>query len=280
MTSNAPIGVFDSGVGGLTVVKELTTLLPNENLLYFGDTARAPYGSRPPAQIIGFMHEILRFFAAHGVKMAVYACNTMTALGLEKARHYYAFPLVGMNTGARPALKATRNKVIGVIATQATIASGKHGKTIRTIDPGVTVYPQACPKFVPLIEQGETDGALIREAALEYLVPMKKANVDTLILGCTHYPLISPLIREVMGPEVTLVDPARETAADARQQLIKLGAPAGAGGGSVRLCFSGDQGQAGRLAAEAFGGRRIEFAQADLQDYAVPCRISCGERGR
>ncbi len=267
--TDAAIGVFDSGIGGLTVVKELTRLLPGENLIYFGDTARAPYGSRPPAQIIDFMHQILRFMAHEQVKMAVFACNTMTALGLETARRHYPFPLVGMNTGARLALKATRNKTVGVIATQATIASGKHGKTIKVIDPGVAVCPQACPKFVPLIEQGELAGPRIEDAALEYLLPLREAGIDTLILGCTHYPMISPLLGEILGPTVRLIDPACETATDARTVLARSGALAGGGSGSLRLCFSALEDRVRRLSTAVLGGAPAEFAEVDLQDYVL-----------
>lgn len=270
MENNSAIGVFDSGIGGLTVVRELVNLMPHENFIYFGDTARAPYGSRPPAQIIDFMHQILRFFAVKQVKMAVYACNTMTALGLENARRYYSFPLVGMNTGVKAALKLTRNKNIGVIATQATIASGKHGKTIKAADPGATIYPQACPKFVPLIEQGELSGPLIEEAAREYLLPLKEAAVDALILGCTHYPLISPVIQQIMGPEVRLIDPAGETAVDARNALAKQEQFAAPGGkGTIRLCFSADLPRARQFAETMLGDRNFEFIQVKLQDYAV-----------
>lgn len=267
--TDAPIGVFDSGIGGLTVIKELTRLMPQENFIYFGDTARAPYGSRPPAQIIDFMHQTLRFMAHQQVKMAVYACNTMTALGLDAARRHYPFPLVGMNTGARLALKVTRNKTVGVIATQATIASGKHGKTIKVVNPGVAVCPQACPKFVPLIEQGELTGPRIEDAALEYLLPLKEAGIDTLILGCTHYPMISPLLSQILGPLVSIIDPACETAADARTILARGGDLAGGGNGSLRLCFSALEDRVRRLAASLLGGVPAEFQQIDLQDYAL-----------
>ncbi|MDT8899941.1 glutamate racemase [Anaeroselena agilis] len=270
MNGEAAIGVFDSGVGGLTVVKELAWLMPEEHYIYFGDTARAPYGSRPPSQILAFMRQILDFFADRQVKMAVFACNTMTALGLEAARHHYPFPLVGMNPGARVALNVTRNKHIGVIATQAAIASGKHGQALTNLDPGVTVFPQACPKFVPCIERGILDGGPLEAAAQEYLMPLREERVDTLILGCTHYPLISPLIRRVMGPEVKLVDPACETALDARRCLIKHGLLAGSGRGSVRLCFSGGLDRAELLAETVIGDRLAEFEYVDLQDYACP----------
>jgi len=267
MQRDAAIGVFDSGIGGLTVVKELTRLLPQENFIYFGDAARAPYGSRPPAEVLGFMHEILRFFAGRRVKMVVFACNTTTALGIDGARRQYPFPLVGMNTGARVALRVTRNKRIGVIATQATIASGKHGKTMKVIDPSVAVYPQACPKFVPLIERGELEGPLIEDAALEYLAPLKEARVDTVILGCTHYPLISPLIRRIMGPVVEIVDPACETAADAGKALAKYGLSRASGRGWARLYFSARSAPAARLAQNIVGDRLAACEQIDLQDY-------------
>jgi glutamate racemase len=267
--TDATIGVFDSGIGGLTVVRELTRLMPGENFIYFGDTARAPYGSRPPAQIIDFMHQTLRFLAAQQVKMAVYACNTMTALGLDAARRHYPFPLVGMNTGARLAIRVTKNKTVGVIATQATIASGKHGKTIKVIDPGVAVYPQACPKFVPLIEQGELTGPRIEDAALEYLLPLRGAGIDTLILGCTHYPMISPLLAQILGPAVSLVDPACETAADARNILTKTGQLSGRGNGSLRLCFSTLEDRVKQLATAVLGGAPAEFQEVNLQDYVL-----------
>jgi glutamate racemase len=191
----------------------------------------------------------------------------MTALGLESARRHYPFPLVGMNTGARVALKTTRNKHVGILATQATIASGKHGKALKVIDPNVTVYPQACPKFVPFVERGELDGERLEAAAGEYLAPLREAGVDTLILGCTHYPFIGPVIRRVMGPEAELVDPACETALDARHYLTKNDCLAGPGRGTVRLCFSAGLDQAERLAEGVIGDRLAEFAKVDLQDY-------------
>ncbi|MBP2646110.1 MAG: murI [Firmicutes bacterium] len=236
--NNAAIGVFDSGVGGLTVVKELAALMPREKIIYFGDTARAPYGSRPPEEIREFMHEILHFFSQQKVKMAVCACNTMTALGLEEARHKYPFQLVGMNTGARSALAASRNNKIGVVATQAAIASGKHENSMKALDETVDFYPVACPKFVPLIEQGLLCGSELEEAVREYVTPLSQAGVDALILGCTHYPLISNAILKVMGPGVTLINPAGETARDAVDALKKNCLAAASGKGAVRIGFS------------------------------------------
>lgn len=240
MSDNRPIGVFDSGIGGLTVVKELQGLMPSEDIIYFGDTARTPYGSRPPSEILQFMQEILAFFAAQDIKMAVVACNTMTALGIDAARKQYPFPLVGVNTGIRLSLMLTKNKRIGVIATQATVASGKHGKAAKEIDPTAAVYPVACPKLVPLVESGRMEGFEAESAAREYLVPLLEAKVDTLILGCTHYPFLTNTIRKIVGSKVSIVDPARETAIDALHLLKKQHRLAAKKQGSVRLCFSAD----------------------------------------
>ncbi|BBB90003.1 MAG TPA: glutamate racemase [Methylomusa anaerophila] len=276
MGNNAPIGVFDSGLGGLTVVKEMLNLLPGEDIIYFGDTARTPYGSRPPAEIIMFMHEILRFFTVQKVKMAVFACNTMTALGLEEAKRTYSFFTVGVNTGVKAALKVTRSKQIGVIATQATVASGYHGRSIRRIDAGAAIFPQACPKFVPLIEQGKLDGAEVEAAVAEYLVPLKEAGIDSLILGCTHYPFISPIITRVLGTSVSLVDPARETVVDARDLLAKHGQLAVNRQGTVRLCFSADldrvQRFAGKVLSLALRGAEPNYELVNLQEYSS-CQV-------
>jgi glutamate racemase len=268
MSDNRPIGVFDSGIGGLTVIKELQALMPAEDIIYFGDTARTPYGSRPPAQILQFMNEILRFFQARDVKMAVVACNTMTALGLDIARKNYPFLLVGVNTGIRLSLLLTKNKRIGVIATQATVASGKHGKVAKEADPNATIYPVACPKFVPLVEAGRMEGFEAEAAAKEYLTPLIEANIDTLILGCTHYPLLYSPIRKVMGPHVTLVNPARETAIDAHNLLKKHQRLASARHGTTRLCFSADLDRVQTLARCIFTGTLPEFELVGLEEFA------------
>jgi glutamate racemase len=272
MGNNAPIGIFDSGLGGLTVVREVLKLLPGEDIIYFGDTARTPYGSRPPAEILGFMQEILAFLSAQNIKMAITACNTMTALGLEQARNNYPFLLVGVNNGAEIALRVSRNKRIGVIATQATINSGKHTSAITLQEPAVTVFPQACPKFVPLIEQEKLRGSEMESAVREYLVPLKQNRIDTIILGCTHYPFIDPLIREIMGPEVTIVDPARETAAQARDELVRHNNLAARAQGRVKLCFSADLPRAERFTRCAIDfSKEMEsaatFELINLRDY-------------
>jgi glutamate racemase len=266
LSNNAPIGVFDSGIGGLTVVKELIELMPGEDFIYFGDTARIPYGPRPAKQIIEFMHEILRFFAERKVKMAVVACNTMTALGLEIARQQYPFTLVGVNTGVELALAISQSKKVGVIATQATIASQKHSQAALHKDEQVMVYPQACPKLVPMIEGEQLAGSEMENALGEYLLPMAQTGVDVLILGCTHYPFVSPLIQQIVGTGVTLINPAKETAIEAYDILRKQDNLSTHSSGKVQLCFSKDIGQAKKMASYMLDTTQVEFELVSLQD--------------
>ena len=268
MRTDAPIGVFDSGIGGLTVVSEMVKIMPAERIIYFGDSARAPYGSRSATEIMEFMFQILDFFSTQKVKMAVVACNTMTALGLKIAQERMPFPVVGVNTGIQAALRASKSRRIGVIATEATIASGNHARTLQALDPDAMLYPQACPKFVPLIEGGELVGPRIETAAREYLQPLQAGNIDSLILGCTHYPFISALIHQIMGPEGTLVDPAKETAMDAYSILEQQGLLVKDGPGDCRLCFSADVERARRMAGHVMDSSEIRFEKIDLQDFA------------
>lgn len=267
MADNAPIGIFDSGIGGLTVVKEVVQLMPSEDIIYFGDTARVPYGPRPPLEITRFMNEIVRFLLAHKIKIAVVACNTMTTVAMDKVKKQYPIDMVGVNLGVEPAVKASRSGHIGVIATQATIASGMHDKAIKDYAPDVAVFPQACPEFVPLIEQGNLEGREIEEAAREYLQPLKDAHVDALILGCTHYPIIEPVITEIMGPDTVLVDPAKETALDAYALLKEKRKCADRALGSIKLCFSGDVAQPRRMAEFLLDRPTISYEQVDLLDF-------------
>jgi glutamate racemase len=268
MNTNAPIGIFDSGIGGLTVVKELMDIMPRENLIYFGDTARTPYGSRPPAEIIEFMQQILDFFAAQKVKMAVVACNTMTALGLEMAKSQYSFPLVGVSTGVEIALAASKSRKVGVIATQATIVSENHKKAIRSKDASVLVYSQACPKLVPLIEKEQVEGSQIEQAIVEYILPMKKLGVDVVILGCTHYPFVNSVIRKIIGNEITIIDPAKETGRQAQRILQQTEQVSTARQGKVRLCFSADIERAKRMASFMFDIEKVNFELVTLEGDA------------
>lgn len=268
MVNDGPIGVFDSGIGGLTVVRELRKVLPGEDLIYFGDTGRTPYGSRPPTEILAFMQEILSFFAAQQVKIAVVACNTMTSLGIELARGQYPFLLLGVNTGAQAAVQASVSKKIGIIATEATIASGKHSKAIKLVEPHAITYPQACPEFVPLVEQEQWEGDVIEASAQKYLLPLQKAGIDALILGCTHYPCIAGIIEQIMGAEVALIDPAYETATDCKQMLSETKLLAAGNKGSIRLCFSADLERAERLAGRILQEAELSVEIIDLQDFS------------
>ena len=266
MSNNAPIGVFDSGIGGLTVVKELIDLMPGENFIYFGDTARTPYGPRSAEQILEFMHEILDFFAKQQVKMAVVACNTMTALGIEIARKQYPFTLVGVNTGIDLALRVSKSRKVGVIATQAAIASQKHAQDAFAKDKNVIVYSQACSKLVPLIEGEQLVGTEIESALMEYLLPMKQAGVDAVVLGCTHYPFVSQLIENVMGNGVTIINPARETAIETYQILQAQGALSTQRSGKVKLCFSKNVEQATKMASYMLDTEKVDFELVSLQE--------------
>ncbi|MBP3040489.1 glutamate racemase [Bacillaceae bacterium Marseille-Q3522] len=208
-----PIGVIDSGVGGLTVAKEIIRQLPNEQIIYLGDTARCPYGPRPPEEVRRFTWQMTSFLMKEQIKMLVIACNTATAVVLEEIQKELSIPVVGVIVpGARSALKVTRNKRIGVIGTIVTIQSGAYETALKRINQRVHVVSQACPKFVPLVESGEYDGPVAKKIIAETLLPLKKRGLDTLILGCTHYPLLEPLIKNVMGKQVKVISSGEETA--------------------------------------------------------------------
>lgn len=210
---NEPIGVFDSGVGGLTVAREIMRQLPEESMIYFGDTARVPYGSKSKDTIIRYSRQIVNFLLSKGVKAVVVACNTASALALTELQREYIVPIIGMvQPGAVAAMKATKNKNIGIIGTNATIKSGQYGTYLRKLDPKVTVVTKACPLFVPLVEEGWLKDEVTLEVAKRYLDPLLAQDIDTLILGCTHYPLLRSLLKGVVGDKVTLVNPAYETA--------------------------------------------------------------------
>ncbi len=217
---NYAIGVFDSGLGGLTVVKELLRLLPNEDIVYFGDTARVPYGTKSKESIIRFSKENVGTLLKYKVKMIVVACNTSSSFALPMLRESFALPILGViKPGAQKAIETTRNQRVGVIATSATINSGEYVREIKRLNPAVEVALQACPLFVPLVEEGWFEKDVTRNIAEEYLGAMKKVKIDTLILGCTHYPLLKPVLKSVMGKGVVLVDSAQEVAREVKQLL-------------------------------------------------------------
>lgn len=218
--ADRPIGVFDSGIGGLTVVHELVRALPNESIIYFGDTARVPYGPKSPDTVARYSREACEFLLARGVKLIVIACNTATAHAGEQLRDSLPVPVIGViEPGARAAAAATRRHRVGVIGTAGTIRSGAYDLAVRRKLEDVRVYAQACPLFVPLVEEGWREHPAARLVAREYLEPLRELDIDVLVLGCTHYPLLSDLITEVMGPDVRLVDSAVETAHEVREVL-------------------------------------------------------------
>jgi glutamate racemase len=218
----ARIGVFDSGVGGLTVLRELYRQLPHESILYFGDTARLPYGTRSPAEIIQFSREILAWMVDQGVKMVIMACNTSSALALEAVRSEFNIPILGIILpGARAAVQ--QGKRIGVIATPATASSNAYRHAIQEIDSAVQVWQMACPEFVPLIEHNRIHEPYTQEVAQEYLAPLLEQDIDTLVHGCTHYPYLNPVFKSILPPTVTIVDPAVHLVKAATQELNLLG---------------------------------------------------------
>ncbi|MBV9492498.1 MAG: glutamate racemase [Verrucomicrobia bacterium] len=238
--ASQPIGVFDSGIGGLTVVRALRELLPEEDIFYLGDTARLPYGGKDRATIERYSLEIAGLLLAENVKMIVVACNTASALALPRLQQVLRIPVMGVIVpGARAAIEKTRIGKIGVLATRATVASAAYERAIAAFEAGVEVISQACPLLVPLIEEAWLDDPVTREVLERYLGPLLAAGVDTLVLGCTHYPLLEPLIAEVAGPEVTLVDSAFNCAAAVRHALHEKGLRnRGAGPGRVQVALT------------------------------------------
>ena len=219
----APIGVFDSGVGGLTVAREIMRNLPFERIVYFGDTARVPYGSKSRESIIRFSRQIIHFLQEEHVKAIVVACNTASAYALDEVQKDLDIPIIGVvKPGAKVAAQATRNKRIGVIGTKGTIGSNIYADYIHEIDPEITVVGKACPLFVPLVEEGWLKDPVTVEVAQRYLQELQEQDVDTLVMGCTHYPLLRSVLRELLGEKVTLVNPAYETAQSLKQLLKEM----------------------------------------------------------
>lgn len=218
----APIGVFDSGIGGLTVAREIMRQLPQENIVYFGDTARVPYGSKSKNNIIRFSRQIIRFLKTRDVKAIVIACNTASALALETVQEECDIPIIGVIVpGARAAVQATKNGKIGVAGTEATIRSETYTKVIQQMNPQASVIGKPCPLFVPLVEEGFAKHKITEEVIDIYLSDMRKTDIDTMILGCTHYPLLRSRIMEYFGEKVHIVNPAYETAVDLKKILTE-----------------------------------------------------------
>lgn len=212
MTKQCPVGVFDSGVGGLTVVQQISQQIPEGRIIYFGDTAHVPYGARSSEELICFADKICQFLLDQGAEVIVDACNSTSAVALDFLKEKYTIPIIGViEPGLEAAISQTRNGRIGVIATEATIKSDAHKDKAKKRKADVLIVGQACPLFVPLVESGKVTSQEAYVAAKKYLEPLQKADIDTLVLGCTHYPFLAPVLQEILGPDVTVVDPAVET---------------------------------------------------------------------
>jgi glutamate racemase len=218
---NRAVGIFDSGVGGLSVLKEINKILPHEDIIYLGDMARFPYGPRSLAEVKGFVHEIVDYLYHLNVKLIVIACNTATAAGLESIKDKYGVPILGViSPGAQAACNRSRRGRIGVISTIATAQSGMYERAIRDLNHNCQVFTQACPKLVELIEDGVLNGEILNSQLMEYLESLMAKDIDTLILGCTHYPLIEEEIQKIINDDITVISSARETARAVKEYLI------------------------------------------------------------
>jgi glutamate racemase len=246
------IGVFDSGLGGLTVLRELARQLPQESILYFGDTARLPYGNRSKAEILQFVREILGWMQREGVKAVIMACNTSSALALEQVQGEYPFPILGIILpGARAAVQ--RGRRIGVISTVATAQSHAYQQAIHEIDPHAQVWEVGCPEFVPIIERNQIHTPYAEAIARQYLQPLLEAKIDTLIYGCTHYPHLAPILKRILPASVRVVDPAVHVVAAAAQELDWLGLRGTGAATYTRFCVSGDPTQFAQLSTPWLG---------------------------
>ncbi|MFT4219868.1 MAG: glutamate racemase [Microbacterium sp.] len=256
--NGAPIGIFDSGVGGLTVARAITDQLPRESILYVGDTAHSPYGPKPIADVRRYSLDVLDTLVAEGVKMLVIACNTASAAMLRDARERYDVPVVEViGPAVRTAMSTTRNGRIGVIGTAGTIGSGVY-QDMLGVNEQLTVLAAACPRFVDFVESGVTDSPELLAAAEEYLAPLRHAGVDTLVLGCTHYPFLKGAISYVMGPDVSLVSSDTETANDVYRQLVSRGLLAGPDAAPTRVYeATGDSADDFLLLAHRLMGREV-----------------------
>ena len=261
-----PVGVFDSGVGGLTVLHECLVTLPHEDFVYLGDHARLPYGPRPLSEIRRFAREIGAYLEAQDVKLILVACNAATSAALPQLQEELTAPVVGVIAPeAYAAVQVTRNRRVGLLATQATVDAGRYRELVRTLDAGVSFFPVACPRLVPLIESADPYGAETEEAVRTYAAPLEEAGVDTVILGCTHYPLIRPIFQRVFGRDVTLVFSAEETAREVAVTLARKGIENDASHrGECRFLTTGD--------ADAFremGRRFLQFPIGEVEHVTL-----------
>jgi glutamate racemase len=261
-----PVGVFDSGVGGLTVLHECLVTMPHEDFVYLGDHARLPYGPRPLEEIRRFAREIAAYLEGQGVKLVLVACNAATSAALPQLQAELTVPVVGVITPeAHAAVQATRNRRIGLMATQATVEAGRYGELVRALDAGVELFPVACPELVPLIESDDPFAAETTAAVRAHASPLKEAGADTVILGCTHYPLIRPIFQRVFGRGVTLVFSAEETAREVAETLARKGIENGEGReGSYRFLTTGEP-----ALFRALGERFLQLPLGEVEQVTI-----------
>ncbi len=262
MSDSRPIGVFDSGLGGLTVANAIKEKLPNENIVYLGDTARVPYGNKSTFLVTGYATQITNFLLGENAKLIVVACNTASALALPALQSKYQVPILGVIIpGSQAAVHATRNKHVGVIGTIATINSNAYNKVLNEIEPSIQITAQACPLFVPLVEEGWLNGPVPSEITASYLKSINVANVDTLILGCTHYPLLKPMIRDHVNDNTVLIDSAETVAKEAATILLEKKMSADSSNKGLLKCFVTDSPIQFESIAKRFLGYSLDNVQ-------------------
>lgn len=264
-----PIGVFDSGIGGLTVVKEIMDILPKEDIIYFGDTARVPYGNKSKDTIEKFSLQICRFLESKGVKAIIIACNTASAYALEKIKDNFNIPVLGViSPGSRMAVSSTKNNRIGIIGTEGTVSSGAYSKKINEMKRDIEIFSTPCPLFVPIVEEGWSEKEASYMIAKEYLDYMKESKVDTLVMGCTHYPLLNNVVQNIMGDSVKLINPARETAIELKETLCNLNIESSKEKKGVYNFYVSDNSKRFVKVGETFLRRRIdEILEIDIEKY-------------
>ena len=264
MDKNQPIGVIDSGVGGLSVLRALQKTMPQERFLYLGDTARAPYGTRSRETITAFVAQMTDWLAQHRVKQLVAACNTITVLGTDVIRGAHPFTVIGMSKAVEEVLKVSKNKKVGLMATDFTVGTGAHCKEIQAADPAAQLFGVGCTKFVPLIEGNRFGSPELQAAISEYAEALKAKDVDTVILGCTHYPFVKEYLQEAFGPGVTIIDPAEATALQAKADLKARDLLRTDGPGNCTICFTGDVELGKLLAGRMLDLKTCGFKQVKL----------------
>ncbi len=270
MNSSSPIGIFDSGIGGLTVLKEIFSKLPHEHTIYLGDTARVPYGIRSPETVTRYSFENTRFLSARQIKILIIACNTASSVSLDAVREHFPVSVVGViEPGAKAAAAATQNKKVGVIGTEATVKSNSYTRAIHAIDESIAVFSVPCPLFVPIVEEGWTDDRITEMVAERYLSAIREKGIDTLVLGCTHYPLLKPVLTKVMGSSVRLIDSAIETARQIRDTLTSLSLLNGSSGPARHEFFVTDSPDKFLSVGERFLGRKIEHIEMTKLEMEV-----------